>query len=240
MPLNRLDKIITDTGLCSRRQAREIIFHGRAAVDGETVTDPAFKLDSALHTVTVDGTALDREEHIYIMMNKMGGLLSAARDKRVPTVMDGLPAEWKKRGVFPVGRLDKDTTGLLLLTDDGPFAHRVISPKSRIGKLYEATVEGVPTPEDAEAFRSGIVLADGTQCLPAELTLLGGDTVRVEVYEGKYHQVKRMLASRYLPVVTLKRLRVGGLWLDETLAPGAYRLLSRAEVLSVGPGLLSK
>ena len=240
MPLHRLDKIITDTGLCSRRQAREIIFHGRAAVVGQPVTDPALKLDAALHTVTVDGAELDGEEHIYIMMNKPGGVLTAARDKRAPTVLDAIPAEWKKRGVFPVGRLDKDPTGLLLLTDDGPFAHRVISPRSHIGKLYEAQVDGVPTVSDAEAFREGIVLADGTRCLPAELTDLGEGKVRVVVFEGKYHQVKRMLAARYLPVLALRRLRIGGLWLDESLKPGEYRRLSREELLSIGPELLSK
>ena len=240
MPLNRLDKIITDTGLCSRRQARDLIFHGRAAVNGQPVTDPAYKLDSSLHTVTVDGQALDGEEHLYIMMNKKGGVLTAARDKRAPTVLDAIPPEWKKRGVFPVGRLDKDTTGLLLLTDDGPFGHRVISPRSNIGKLYEARVDGVPTPADAEAFRQGIVLADGTKCLPAELLDLGDGRVRVEVFEGKYHQVKRMLGARCLPVITLCRLRIGGLWLDETLGPGEYRRLSPEEILSIGPGLLSK
>ena len=240
MPLVRLDKLITDTGLCSRRQAREYIRQGRATVDGIPETDPARKLESTEHTVMVDGKPLDEEEHIYIMLNKKGGLLTAARDKRQPTVLDDLPAEWKRRGVSPVGRLDKDTTGLLLLTDDGPFSHRVVSPKSHVGKLYEARVDGIPTEADREAFRRGIVLQDGTQCLPAELIDLGHGVVRVEVYEGKYHQVKRMLAARMLPVVELKRLRIGELWLDESLSPGEYRRLSREEVLSIGPDLLSK
>lgn len=240
MPLIRLDKLITDTGLCSRRQAREYIRQGRAAVDGITETDPARKLESSEHTVTVNGRALDGEEHIYVMMNKRGGLLTAARDKRQPTVLDSLPAEWKRRGVSPVGRLDKDTTGLLILTDDGPFSHRVISPKAHVGKLYEARVEGTPTAADQDAFRRGITLKDGTRCLPAELIDMGNGIVRVEVYEGKYHQVKRMLAARMLPVVELKRLRIGDLWLDESLAPGEYRRMSREELLSVGPDLLSK
>ncbi len=240
MPLTRLDKLITDTGLCSRRQAREFIRQGRTSVDGIVETDPARKLESAEHTVTVDGKPLDEEEHIYVMLNKKAGLLTAARDKRQPTVLDDLPLEWKRRGVSPVGRLDKDTTGLLLLTDDGPFSHRVVSPKSHVGKLYEARVDGTPTEADREAFRQGIVLQDGTRCLPAELIDLGHGVVRVEVYEGKYHQVKRMLAARLLPVVELKRLRIGDLWLDESLAPGEYRRLSREEVLTIGSDLLSK
>ena len=240
MSLIRLDKLITDTGLCSRRQAREYIRQGRAAVDGVAETDPARKLESSDHVITVDGRPLDGEEHIYIMLNKKNGVLTAARDKRQPTVLDDLPPEWKRRGVSPVGRLDKDTTGLLILTDDGPFSHRVVSPKSHVGKLYEARVDGFPTQADADAFREGILLQDGTRCLPAELKDMGGSIVHVEVYEGKYHQVKRMLAARMLPVVELKRLRIGGLWLDESLAPGEYRRLSREEVLSIGPDLLSK
>ena len=125
MPLVRLDKLITDTGLCSRSQARDLIRRGRAAVDGIAVTDPAAKFDPGQIELSVDGKSLLGEEHIYIMLNKAPGILTATRDPRKPTVLDDLPAEWKRRGIFPVGRLDKDTTGLLLLTDDGTFAHRV-------------------------------------------------------------------------------------------------------------------
>ena len=240
MPLVRLDKLITDTGLCSRSQARDLIRRGRAAVDGIAVTDPAAKFDPGQIELSVDGKSLLGEEHIYIMLNKAPGILTATRDPRKPTVLDDLPAEWKRRGIFPVGRLDKDTTGLLLLTDDGTFAHRVISPKSHVSKLDEAVVEGPPTQADLEAFREGILLKDGTKCLPAELEDLGGGRVRVEVFEGKYHQVKRMLGSRQLPVRELRRLRIGGLWMDEKLNPGEYRLLSREELLKIGDDLLSK
>lgn len=240
MPTFRLDKLVTDSGLCSRSEAKTRIRSGQVLVNGSVVTDPASKWDPSADSVSMNGQLLGVHEHLYVMLYKPAGLLTASRDSRKPTVMDLMPAEWKRRGLFPVGRLDKDTTGLLLLTDDGPFAHRVISPKSGIGKLYEALVDGTPTPEDVRAFREGIVLRDGLQCLPAALEDLGGGKVRVEVYEGKYHQVKRMLASRRLPVRELCRLRIGGLWLDESLAAGGYRLLTQPELESIGPGLLSK
>lgn len=240
MPLVRLDKLLSDTGECSRSQARERIRAGRVTVDGRAVTDPGTRIDPDVSRVALDGAETGDRGHLYIMLHKPAGLLTATRDPRKPTVLDAMPEPWKRRGLFPVGRLDKDTTGLLLLTDDGAFAHRVISPKSRITKLYEAVVEGVPGPEDIEAFRQGIELKDGTRCLPAALEDLGGGVVRVEVFEGKYHQVKRMLGSRRLPVKELRRLRIGGLWLDPTLAPGEYRRLTAEELSLLGEGLLSK
>ncbi len=240
MSLVRLDKYITDTGACSRSQARERIRRGAVSVDGEIVTDPGRKLETETSAVVMDGQRLGREEHIYVMLHKSAGVLTAARDPRRPTVLDAMPEPWKRRGLFPVGRLDKDTTGLLLLTDDGEFAHRVISPKSRVSKSYLARVDGIPSEADAAAFAEGILLKDGTRCLPARLELLGGDRVRVEICEGKYHQIKRMLGSRQLPVRELHRERIGGLTLDESLAPGEYRLLSRAELERIAPGILSK
>ena len=240
MPLVRLDKIITDTGLCSRRNAKERVRQGLITVDGRVVTDPAAKFDPTRTHIEVEGETIEAPGHIYVMLHKPEGLLSATKDPRKPTVLDLMPPEWKRRGLFPVGRLDKDTTGFLILTDDGDFAHRVISPKSRIPKLYEAQVEGSATPEDVQAFAGGIVLADGTKCLPARLECCRDGLVRVEVYEGKYHQVKRMLASRRLPVQKLCRLQIGDLPLDEQLAPGEYRLLTKEELEKIYPGFLSK
>ncbi len=240
MPLKRLDKYITDTGLCSRSQAREWIRRGRVKLNGQTERDPGMRFDPEKTAVTLDDGAIGSPEHLYVMLNKSAGVLTAARDLRKPTVLDAMPPEWKRRGLFPVGRLDKDTTGLLILTDDGDFAHRVISPKSNIMKLYEAVVEGVPGPEDVAAFREGIVLKDGTQCLPAQLELLGDGVVRVEICEGKYHQIKRMLGSRHLPVKALRRLRIGSLYLDPTLESGEYRLMTPEELESVCPGYMSK
>ena len=240
MPLKRLDKLICDTGLCSRSQARDRIRAGAVSVDGSVIRDAAAKFDSETAYVLVDGQPIGDGGHLYVMLHKPDGLLSASRDASKPTVLDLMPAEWRRRGLFCVGRLDKDTTGLLLLTDDGDFAHRVISPKSRIPKIYVADVEGVPTESDVTAFREGITLKDGLECLPAELKILGQGRVEVMVYEGKYHQVKRMLASRLLPVTALHRRRIGQLELDGALAPGEYRVLSREELSLLGSDLLSK
>ena len=236
----RLDKYITDAGLCSRSQARDWIRRGRVAVDGIVVRDPAARYGTESISVSVDGMPLEKPGHIYVMLNKAAGVLTATRDPRKPTVLDAMPDEWKRRGLFPVGRLDKDTTGFLILTDDGVFAHGVISPKNHIPKLYEAVVDGTPTTEDIDAFRDGIELKDGTKCLPAGLEPVGGSTVRVEVYEGKYHQIKRMLGSRRLPVKSLSRLRIGSVWLDERLKPGEYRLMTPEEIDAVCPGYMSK
>ena len=240
MPLKRLDKLICDTGLCSRSQARDRIRAGAVSVDGVVVRDAAAKFDSDRVAVTVDGQSIGDDGHLYVMLHKPAGLLSASRDANKPTVLDLMPGEWRRRGLFCVGRLDKDTTGLLLLTDDGDFAHRVISPKSRIPKIYVAQVEGVATESDVRAFAEGITLKDGLACLPATLRPLSPGRVEVTVFEGKYHQVKRMLASRLLPVTALHRRRIGELELDSALAPGEYRLLSREEIDLLGEGLLSK
>jgi len=231
MSLTRLDKILTDTGRCSRSKAKELIRAGSVRVNGTAVTDAAAKFDALQVTVSVDGEELDAPGHLYVMLHKPDGLLSASEDRHKPTVLDLMPPEWKKRGLFCVGRLDKDTTGLLLLTDDGDYAHRVISPKSNVSKLYEAQVDGSATEADVQAFRDGLILKDGLHCMSAELHILAPGRVQVVVMEGKYHQVKRMLASRGLPVTALRRLRIGSLWLDENLGAGEYRLLTEEERL---------
>jgi len=230
LPLYRLDKLLSESGMATRREAKTLIRAGRVTVDGRPVKSPEAKADPALAAVALDGVPLPAPGHVYIMLHKPKGCLSATEDARAPTVLDLLPEVYRRRRVFPVGRLDKDTTGLLLLTDDGEFAHRVISPRGGVPKLYEAAVKGEPAPEDAAAFAEGLTLSDGTRCLPARLELLGGGLVRVEVYEGRYHQVRRMLASRGFPVLALRRLRIGALWLDATLMAGEYRLLDEREL----------
>lgn len=236
MALIRLDKFICDMGLASRKEVKQIIKGGRVCLDGMAVTAPDAKFDPEKTMVELDGEVLKYSKFHYYMMDKPTGVLTATEDGKQKTVLDLVTPEMRRMGLFPVGRLDKDTSGLLLLTDDGNFAHRVISPKSEVEKLYYARVDGIPDKTDCKAFRRGIVLADGTHCLPAELELLGGNECHVKVMEGKYHQVKRMLASRGKPVVELRRLSIGGLKLDEELAPGGFRELTEEDLCSVFMG----
>lgn len=233
MPLMRLDKFISDCGAASRREIKQMIKAGRVTLNGETAAAPETKLDPESAVVTIDGTALKYEKYHYFMLNKPAGVLSATDDGKQKTVVDLLSPEHRRLGLFPVGRLDKDTTGLLLITDDGDFAHRVISPKSNIMKVYHAHTQSPVNTDDISAFVQGVTLADGTKCLPAGLSLCADGSCLVTVMEGKYHQVKRMLASRGKPVMALKRLRIGGLELDESLEPGDYRPLTADELCSV-------
>ena len=228
----RLDKFLSKQGLASRKELRQIIKSGRVLVNGSAAA-PEQKLDPERDSVTLDGEELIYNKYRYFMLDKPPGVLSVTEDRKQRTVIDLLPIELRRIGLFPVGRLDKDTSGLLMLTNDGDFAHRVISPKSSVEKLYYAKVEGSPDAQDVEAFARGIVLADGTQCLPAKLAPVGAGECYVTVMEGKYHQVKRMLASRGKPVVKLRRLAVGALELDPTLAPGEVKELGSEDIAKV-------
>jgi 16S rRNA pseudouridine516 synthase len=225
----RLDKIVADTGKYSRREARELIRDGRLTVDGVTRESPEFKCDPDRAQIAVDGAPLSWSNFHYYMLDKPAGVLTATADRSQNTVIDLLPPEIRRQGLFPVGRLDKDTTGLLILTNDGDFAHRVISPKSEIRKLYLAETDGTPTADDVRAFAEGLTLGDGTRCLPAKLEPLGECRCLVTVFEGKYHQVKRMLASRGKPVKSLRRLTIGTLQIDEDLGAGGFRKLTEDE-----------
>ena len=231
MSLTRLDKIISDSGLATRSEAREIIACGRVRVDGEVVTSTAFKTDSAHSRVSMDGKTIAGGFR-YFMLNKPDEVLSATEDRDQKTVLDLMPREFAKLGLFPVGRLDKDTTGLLILTNDGDFGHYVASPKHHIKKLYEVSVEGPLNYDDIKAFESGIVLQDGTTCLPAALKIDESDFRHgfVTVFEGKYHQVKRMLASRGKHVRTLKRIAIGDLSLDPSLNEGEFKELTENDI----------
>lgn len=230
MALVRLDKFLSDMGIASRKELKAIIRQGRVCIDGVAAVSPDAKLDAESCRVTLDGREMKYARFHYYMIDKPAGVITATDDKKQQTVLDLLPEELRRMGLFPVGRLDKDTSGLLLLTDDGEFAHKVISPKYQIEKLYLATVEGTPDRTDAEAFQSGIVLRDGTKCLPARLEVTGGSECFVTVMEGKYHQVKRMLASRGKPVTALRRLRIGELSLDDNSIPGQFRELDEKDL----------
>ena len=236
--MDRIDKLLCSTGRWSRREVKDLVRQGRVLLDGRAVLRPEEKADPDQAVLTVDGAAVDCSPFVYVMLHKPAGVLSATEDRSQPTVLDLLPPELKKRGLFPVGRLDKDTTGLLLLTDNGPLAHDLLSPKKHVDKVYLAQVEGRVEVEDIRALAEGMVLGDGTVCLPAGLEPIEeGSSCLVTLREGKYHQVKRMLAARGKPVTALHRLSMGPLALDEGLKPGEWRFLTpqeRANLLRLG------
>lgn len=226
----RLDKYLADLGIASRSELKAIIRAGRVSVDGAVVKAPEFRLDDESLPVSLDGKLLSYSRFRYYMIDKPTGVLTACEDRKQQTVIDLLPDEMKRLGLFPVGRLDKDTSGLLLLTNDGDFAHRVISPKYEVEKLYRAVTE-LPVGESAvRAFAEGIRLADGLQCLPAKLEAGEGNVCFVTVKEGKYHQVRRMLASVGCRVLELRRLSIGALNLDDDTFPGKISELSQTKI----------
>ena len=227
--MERLDKRLANTGTWSRKEARELIRAGRVAADGTVCRAPEQKVPETA-AVTVDGAPIGGGGPVYLMLNKPAGVVSSTDEPGERTVIDLLGPEWRNRGLFPAGRLDKDTEGLLLLTDDGELAHRLLSPKNHVDKVYRARLDRPLGPADAEAVRAGIVLGDGTACRPGELELLSGSAARITIHEGKYHQVKRMLASRGKPVRCLRRERFGPLILDPDLPKGGWRALTEEEI----------
>ncbi|MBR5094337.1 MAG: rRNA pseudouridine synthase [Oscillospiraceae bacterium] len=233
MPKIRLDKLLAERGVASRRELKEIIRQGRVKIDGEPAKTPDQKLDPELQRVTVDGAPVRASAYRSFMLDKPLGYVTATEDAEQQTVMDLFPPELRRIGLSPVGRLDKDTSGLLLLTNDGDLAHRVISPRSAVEKRYHAKVDGVLDESDVSAFREGIELRDGTHCLPAGLEILSPDEGIVSIKEGKYHQVRRMFASRGKPVLTLRRLSIGALQLDPSLGPGGWKELDEKDLCTV-------
>lgn len=229
--MERLDKLLAGTGKWSRREVKALVRQGLVRVDGRLAASAEDKLDPAVAVVTVAGETVALHRFTYVLLHKPAGVLTATEDRKQPTVLDLLPPELRRIGLAPVGRLDKDTEGLLLLTNDGELAHRLLSPKYHVDKRYFARVDGELSAADAEAFARGMTLGDGLECLPAGLEVLPDRVCIVTLREGKFHQVKRMLAARGAPVLYLKRLSMGPLTLDDSLAAGAYRLL-RAEEIS--------
>ena len=231
--MERLDKLLAATGRWSRREVKDLVRQGRVELDGRPAAAPEAKIDPETADIRVDGERLRYSRFTYLMLHKPAGVLSAARDSRQKTVLDLLPPEMKKKGLSPVGRLDKDTEGLLLLTDDGDLTHSLLSPKKHVDKVYFARTEGTPTAEDAAQFAAGITLDDGLVCLPADLRVTGPGEVLLTLREGKFHQAKRMLAACGTPVTYLKRLSMGPLRLDEGLRPGEFRQLPQEEIASL-------
>lgn len=233
--MERLDKLLSSTGRWSRREVKQLVKEGRVLVNGVPAAGPEQKLDRERACVQVDGEELELREFTYVMLYKPAGVLSATEDARQKTVLDLLPPALRRQGLSPVGRLDKDSEGLLLLTNDGALAHRLLAPKRHVDKVYTIRTDRPLGPADAEAFASGMALEDGTVCLPARLEPLGdGREALVTLHEGKFHQIKRMIAGRGASVCWLKRLSMGTLVLDKSLAPGEFRLLTREEVSKIG------
>lgn len=235
MALERLDKLLASTGHWSRREVKDLVRQGRVLADGRPAARPEDKFDPERVRLSVDGREVDCAPFVYLMLHKPAGLLSATEDRNQKTVLDLLPEHLRRRGLFPVGRLDKDTEGLLLLTNDGPLAHALLAPGRHVDKVYYVEVDGRLDQQDRRAFQAGVTLADGTVCQPADLTVLDPPSQGlVTLREGKYHQVKRMLAARGKPVTYLKRLSMGPLTLDPALPAGAWRPLTPEEKASLG------
>ena len=225
----RLDKLVSENSVLTRSQASKAIRSGKVTVNGITVSRPEQKTDENVDTVCLEGIPIRYRQFHYYLLDKPTGVITASRDRRAETVLDLIPPEIRKQGIFPVGRLDKDTSGLLLLTDDGQFAHQVISPGKNVEKIYLAEVEGILKPDSEILFQNGIILKDGTCCLPAKLQILGENCCQVTVCEGKYHQVRRMLAAVGNPVISLRRIAIGRLFLPEDSIQGSWREMTEEE-----------
>ena len=227
--MERLDKFLCDSGVGTRSQVKVLLKSGRVAVDGKVEKDNSRKIDPATQTVTLDGEVLGGKRRIVAMLNKPTGFVTATEDANDKTVMELLPAELRSQDLKPIGRLDKATEGLLLFTNDGDLLHRLISPKKEVPKVYYARHEGEANDEDVAAFAEGLTLRDGLNCLPAKLEPIGPGESLITVCEGKYHQVRRMMASRGMTVLYLERRQEGVLTLGD-LPRGQVRELSEAEI----------
>lgn len=232
--MERIDKLLSSCLNISRKDAAAYIKKGRVTVNDCVVKSVSQKLDEDNDVIKLDGKALKYSRFVYIMMNKPKGVISASDGKNEKTVIDLLPDDMKRKNLFPAGRLDKDTTGFVLITDDGAFAHRILSPKNHIEKTYIATLDNPVSDEVITAFEQGVQLKDDL-CMPARLNVLTDDkkTARVVIKQGMYHQIKRMFAKYSLTVIDLKRIKLGDLSLDNSLNPGECRYITEDELLLI-------
>ncbi|MFD2446474.1 pseudouridine synthase [Bacillus sp. CGMCC 1.16607] len=229
----RIDKMLANLGFGSRKEVKKLLKDGAVKVNGELVKDAKAHIDPNQDVVTINGQEVVYKEFIYLMMNKPAGVISATEDNRDETVIDLLEMDDQVYEPFPVGRLDKDTEGLLLITNDGQLSHRLLSPKKHVPKTYFAVIEGEVTEEDIIAFRNGVTLDDGYETKPGELKILKSglmSDIELTITEGKFHQVKRMFQAVGKRVVYLKRISMGPLQLDESLELGEYRELTDEEI----------
>ena len=230
----RLDKYLAEAAQCTRSESRELIRKGRVSVNGAVCRRPEQQV-SEMDSIALDGKSRPRQTFVYIMLNKPAGVVSASADKRDTTVVDLVHSAYPRRELFPAGRLDKTSTGFVLITDDGAFAHDILAPRHHVPKTYRVTIDTPLTREMAEGFARGVVLADRVQLAPAEVSPLTADgrTVRVVLHQGVYHQIKRMFGVYGAGVDQLHREAIGSVWLDQDLAPGQWRELTEAEVAAI-------
>lgn len=231
--MERIDKLLASQGTLSRKDVKEIIKKGRVAVNNAVIKSGDYKVNEEKDTVAVDGEVLLLKKHVYIMLNKPQGVVSASDSSTDKTVVDLVPDELFRKGLFPAGRLDKDTTGFVLITDDGDFAHRILSPKNHIFKTYLARLEHSLSGEDIAVLKNGITLCDGTTLKEAKVEVVEDGTtplVKIMICEGKYHQVKRMFAATGNKVTALHRSRMGELDLDTSLKSGECREITAEEL----------
>lgn len=230
--LLRLDKFLADVGIGTRTQVKQMIRKGQIQVNGTVIKKPEYKIDAQKDRVAASGEELSYQKYRYFMLHKPAGCVCATEDRKEKTVLSLVPEEYRK-DLFPVGRLDKDTEGLLLLTNDGDLAHRLLAPKKHVDKTYYAKIEGQVTEQDVEAFREGIDIGDDKLTMPAVLEILHSSDlseIQVTIQEGKFHQIKRMFEAVGKKVLYLKRLTMGPLHLDPLLGPGEIRPLTEEEV----------
>lgn len=236
MKLERLDKFISNQVTTGRAEIKKKIYMGQVTVNGKVVTSPSAKINPESDIVALDGVEINFKEHIYLMMNKPAGVVTAVTDKNDKTVIDIVPEQFKRKGLFPVGRLDKDTEGLLIITNDGDFAHKVTSPNKNIYKTYHATIDSEITQDDIDAFERGIVFKDGTICKKAFLKPLKTHdeiVVEVKICEGMFHQVKKMLIVRGKKVLYLKRVAIGNLILSDDMHKKDVVELDKLEINNI-------
>ena len=226
----RLDKYLSSQTDLSRKDAKTVLRQGLVTVNGSVCKDPGLTVDPDRDRICVAGNELAFHEYLYLMLNKPEDVISATEDRSRMTVLDLVPDEWYRDGLFPAGRLDADTTGFVLLTDDGAFAHDILSPKHHVQKTYVAKLKEAPSEDSLQELRDGILLSDGTRCLPAEVEVLEDRTVRIRIVEGKYHQIRRMFAAAGNRVLSLERTAIGPVPLDPSLGPGECRPLTEEEL----------
>lgn len=235
--MERIDKILSNLGHGTRKEVKAILKKGKVEVDGVIISDNAMKIDPDKAVIKVSGEEINYRKYIYLIMNKPSGVVSATVDKHDETVIDLIDEEYKAFDPFPIGRLDKDTVGLLLITNDGELNHKLIAPKNHVDKVYYAEINRFVDESDVNAFKKGIVIDDGYKCMPAILEVLNADEngseIMVTIQEGKFHQVKRMFESVDKKVVFLRRVSFGPLKLDENLLEGQCRELSEDEINSL-------